>query len=144
MLQEAIVGGARYFNSDRHVALESVENPKGITIEWEMTSNLTQNGTILATILKSELERLFPINFFKYERDCTVDIEIVAQVATKEFWRNHYAEMKSAYQYLNTIETYPIARRGASCGMHVNISVACFGKTREQQRKNIMKLQWTI
>lgn len=134
------IGGARYFNSDRSVPLNEVENAKAITIEWEMTSNLTQDGNILATILKPELERLMPKNFFKFERDCTVDIEVVAQCATKEFWRNHYAEMKAIYSYLNTIQTYPNARRGASCGMHVNISVACFGKTREQQLKNIMKL----
>ena len=133
-------GGARYYTSDRHVALESVETPKAYAIEWEMASNLTQNGTILATILRPELERLFPVNFFKYERDATVDIEVVSQIATKEFWRNHYAEMKSAYTYLNTIETYPNARRGVSCGMHVNISMACFGKDSATQEKNIMKI----
>lgn len=132
-------GGSRYFTSDRHVSLESVEIPKAFSTEWEMTSRLTNNGTILATILKAELERLFPINFFKYERDCTVHIEVVSQCATKEFWRNHYAEMKSAYAYLETIQTYPNAY-GNGCGMHVNISVGLFGKDAQTQKKNIMKL----
>ena len=132
-------GGAKYYASDRAKPLHSIEFAKGYAIEWEMTSLLTRDSNILATILDAEFSRHFPENFYKYERDCTVDIECVSQVGTKAFWRNKYADVKEIYKYLKTIQTYPNAN-AQSCGMHVNISVANFGKDEATQRTNIMKL----
>ena len=135
----SFIGGAKYFASDRAKALETVDNAKGYGIEWEMTSCLTSNGTILATILNSEFSAHLPANFFKFEADCTVDIECVSQIGTKAFFRNHYTAFKAIYKYLKTIQTGPNFGN-ASCGMHVNISIANFGKTEAQQKANIMKL----
>ena len=132
-------GGAKYFASDRAKALSEVDNAKGYGIEWEMTSRLTSDGNILATILNSEFSAHLPQNFFKFENDATVDIECVSQIGTKAFYRNHYADFKAIYKYLNVIKTGP-NYGNASCGMHVNISIANFGKDRATQRTNIMKL----
>lgn len=135
----SFIGGAKYFASDRAKDLGTVENAKGYGIEWEMTSALTSNGTILATILDSEFRAHLPMNFFKFESDCTVDIECVSQIGTKAFFRNHYASFKAIYKYLKTIQTGPNFG-GQSCGMHVNISIANFGKDEATQKANIMKL----
>lgn len=132
-------GGAKYFASDRAKALADVITARGYGLEMEMTSRLTRDSRILATILNAELKAHMPLGFFKFERDCTVDIECITQVATKAFWRNHYAAMKAVYQYLKTIQTFPNAG-GQDCGMHVNISIANFGKDDATQRANIMKL----
>lgn len=132
-------GGAKYFASDRAKKLSDIINAKGYGIEWELTSALTHDGTVLATILNSEFKAHMPENFFKFERDCTVDIECVSQIGTKAFWRNHYAGMKAIYKYMKAIKTYPNAGE-QNCGMHVNISIANFGKDDATQRANIMKL----
>lgn len=135
----AFIGGAKYFASDRAKALNTVDNAKGYGIEWEMTSALTSDGTVLATILNSEFKSHLPENFFKFEADCTVNIECVSQIGTKAFYRNHYAGFKAIYKYLKVIQTGP--NFGANtCGMHVNISIANFGKDAATQRANIMKL----
>lgn len=135
----AFYDGAKYFASDRAKSLYDVTMPKGYAVEWEMTSNLTSDSTILATILNSEFKAHMPENFFKFERDCTVDIECVSQIGTKAFWRNHYAGMKAIYKYLKTVQTYPNANR-KSCGMHVNISIANFGKDEATQIANMAKI----
>lgn len=132
-------GGAKYFASDRAKALSEVATAKGYGIEWEMTSSLTSDGTVLATILNSEFSAHLPQNFFKFEHDCTVDIECVSQIGTKAFYRNHYASFKAIYKYLRVIQTGPNFG-GTNCGMHVNISIANFGKTEAQQKANLMKL----
>lgn len=135
----SFIGGAKYFASDRAKALRDVETAKGYGIEWEMTSRLSSNGTILATILNSEFSRHLPENFFKFEYDGTVDIECVSQIGTKAFFRNHYRDFKVIYKYLQTIQTGPNFG-DSSCGMHVNISIANFGKDTATQRANIMKI----
>ena len=132
-------GGAKYFASDRAKDLRDVETAKGYGIEWEMTSRLTQKGDILATILNAEFSNHLPNNFFKFEHDCTVNIECVSQIGTKAFWRNHYASFKAIYKYLNVIETGPNFGSN-TCGMHVNVSIANFGKDERTQKANIMKL----
>lgn len=135
----AFEGGAKYFASDRAKDLADVDTPKGYAIEMEMTSRLTRDGTVLATILNSEFSAHLPSGFFKYEDDCTVDIECVSQVGTKAFWRNKYASFKAIYKYLTVIQTGPNFGR-ETCGMHVNISIANFGKDRATQKANIMKI----
>ena len=132
-------GGAKYFASDRAKSLRDVETAKGYGIEWELTSRLTSDGDVLATILNSEFKAHLPQNFFKFEHDGTVDIECVSQIGTKAFYRNHYADFKAIYKYMNVIRTGPNFG-GTSCGMHINVSIANFGKDERTQRANVMKL----
>ena len=71
-----------------------------------------------------------------------IGIECITQVMKKSFIRNHYKDFKAMYEYFKAFKFS--ATRSGHCGMHVNISNALFGKTREKQVEAIRKLHYFI
>lgn len=130
-------GVNKYFTSDRFVKLdenyqrEDGKPCKGYGIEFELETWGFNSQTAFATVLREMVFKLFPSGLFKMQNDCTLDsgsvsgIECITQIMTKEFVRNHYRDFKTMFN-----DYFPIfdisASRSGNCGMHVNISNACF------------------
>ena len=130
-------GVNKYFTSDRFIKLDSNYQRedgkpcKGYGIEFELESWGFTTQTAFATVLREMVFKLFPNGLFKMQNDCTLSgsnidgIEAITQIMTKEFIRNHYKDFKTMFN-----DYFPIfdisAVRSNNCGMHVNISNACF------------------
>ena len=130
-------GVNKYFTSDRFIKLDSnyqrIDGKacKGFGIEFELESWGFNNQTAFATVLKQMIFKIFPDGLFKMQNDSTLSggscsgIECITQVMTKEFIRNNYKNFKTMFN-----DYFPIfdisAVRSGHCGMHVNISNACF------------------
>ena len=137
-----------YFVSDRAEKLTVTDNGlsrangnalKGYGLEIEIESSINSQ-TVLAEIFDKVIFSHFPKSLFKMQNDGSLNgassVEVITQVMTKEFVRNHYADFKGMWEYMRALNTMP----GNSCGMHCNISTALFGKDLDTQKKNIMKL----
>jgi hypothetical protein len=144
----------KYFTSDRFIPLnDNFERPDGqplqgfgLEIETECKGILEE--TVLAEVLDKIVFAHFPADLFKMQHDGSLggrtSAECITQVMTKSFIRNHYRDFKLMY---NTyFPAFQISADSAttSCGMHVNISNAVFGKTRETQAEAIRKLYYII
>ena len=124
-------------NSDRWI--EADGTPKSYGFEWEMTSRIHQTR-VLATIIEKCIYPLFPEGLFKQQSDGSLggnsSTEVISMPMTKAYIRNAYNSFKAAYDFLAAIDTMP----DDSCGMHVNISMPCFGATREKQEAAVLRL----
>lgn len=144
----------KLFTSDRYEVLDasymrtSGKPYKGYGLEIETECFAGINDTQYADLLDNMVLNEFPKDLFKKEHDASLhggsaSAELVTQVMTKEFIRNHYAAFK--YMYDNKFKTWNIScAQTGNCGMHVNISNACFGTTKETQDKAIRKLYYII
>lgn len=125
------------FASDRPTAADGTKKTFGLEIEME--SGQTNRDT-LAFLVEYGVYPLFPNGLMKQQRDGSLrgntSTEIITQPMTKAFIRNQYNAFKAMWLFLKQHDTMP----GASCGMHTNVSMVCFGKTREAQEKAIMRL----
>lgn len=140
------------FTSDRKKPLSEVSLVKGIGVEWETslislarqgltTSSSEQLGALAATALKYVLQAM-PEDFFRMEHDRSISgIECPSQIGTKEFWRNHYGNMKNLYEMAREIGVYP---DNDSCGMHINISLGLFGTSVEKWQEPIKKFCYMV
>ncbi len=139
----------KYFTSDRFIKLDEhfrrVDGKplKGFGLEIETECNSVKNATVYAEMLQSVIFSHFPADLFKLQRDGSLDglvsAEAITQVMTKEFVRNHYADFKLMYDTYFPAFDISCSRSG-NCGMHVNISNACFGRTEAAQELAIKKL----
>lgn len=129
--------GFRIANSDRFI--EPNETIKSYGVEIELCSRINSD-LALGIILEKVVFPAFPAGLFKQQSDCSLDgnstSEVITLPMTKAFIRNHYNDFKAMWMFLADIGTAP----NNSCGMHTNISLACFGKTREKQLKAIQTL----
>lgn len=143
----------KYFTSDRFVRLdENFRRPDGkplrgygLEIETECTG--ITNETVYAEMLQSVIFAHFPADLFKLQHDGSlggsVNAEAITQVMTKEFIRNNYAAFKLMYDTYFPAFQVSCSRTG-NCGMHVNISNGCFGRTAEAQTLAIRKLLYIV
>lgn len=153
----------KYFTSDRYIMLdEHFRQPNGqplegygLEIETECFS--VKETTIVADVFLKIIFVLFPADLFKMQEDGSlghwsyhnnsdsscVGIECITQVMKKSFIRNNYPAFKAMYNSYFPAFKISCAESGR-CGMHVNISNACFGKTEEKQLEAIRKLHYII
>ena len=131
-------GENKYFTSDRFIKLDSNYRRtdgkpiKGYGIELELESWGFTSHKAFATVLRDIVFKSFPDGLFKMQNDCTLEggtthggIEAITQIMTKEFIRNHYKDFKTMFnEHFNIFDIS--ASRSGNCGMHVNISNACF------------------
>ena len=143
----------KYYTSDRTIPLD--ENYQradgkplkayGLEIETECQGITVQR--IYAEILEKIVFSKFPNDLFKMQNDRSLrgqtSSECITQPMTKEFIRNNYANFKLMYDEYFPAFAVSCSRSG-NCGMHVNISTACFGRTAENQADAIRKLYYII
>ncbi len=138
-----------YFVSDR--AQELDENfrlldgseIKGFGLEIETNSNSIDSRAIAANVVKYVVYPLFPKNLFKCQTDGSITgPEIITQVMTKAFIRNHYKDFKQMYN--EVFPAFGFTCQNRDCGMHVNISTALFGKEMAQREECVRKLYYFI
>ena len=146
----------RYYTSDRFERLlregAFYKRPNGkvmlgFGLEIETECWGISNETVLAETLNKIILAEFPTGLFKLQSDGSLrgdsSAEIITQVMTREFIRNHYADFKKMYDYY--FKSYSIsAARTGNCGMHCNISLGNFGKTAETQAEAVRKLFYLI
>lgn len=141
----------KYFTSDRYIPLnESFVRPdgkplKGYGLEIETECRGIHNQGVYAEVLSSIIFAQFPADLFKMQNDGSLSgdtsAECITQVMTKEFIRNNYSAFKLMY------DTYFPAFNitcGTNCGMHANISRACFGRSEAAQTLAVKKLYYII
>ena len=143
----------KVFTSDRTILLDAVYHRidgkalKGFGLEIETECWTVNNSNVYATLLKTAILSAFPEDLFKLQRDGSLtggesSAEIITQIMTKEFIRNQYPAFKAMFQ---SFEEMGIScTRSGHCGMHTNISNACFGGTEASQEKAIRKLYYFI
>ena len=142
----------KYFTSDRYMQLDEHfrradgKPLKGYGLEIETECSGLSNSTVYAEVLEKIIFPHFPADLFKLQRDGSlggdVSAECITQVMTKEFIRNQYASCKMMY---NTyFPAFGISCNSGRCGMHVNISNACFGRSEATQALAIRKLLYVV
>lgn len=144
----------KYFTSDRFIPLdENFRRPDGLPlagvgIEVETECNGIINETVLAEVFDKIIFDKFPADLFKMQHDGSLggrtSAECITQVMTPSFVRNHYKDFKTMYDTYFPAFNISADSARTSCGMHVNISVALFGKTEEQQATAIRKLYYIV
>ena len=141
-------GERLYFVSDRAKKLdERFRLPdgspvKGYGFEIETDSSIPDNR-ISANVVKYTVYPLFPANLFKCQADSTITgCEIITQVMTKSFIRNHYKDFKTMYNEI--FPAFGFSCQNSHCGMHVNISTALLGGTLKAQEESTRKLYYFI
>lgn len=141
----------KYYTSDRYEKLTpDFKRPngqplKGWGFEIETACNSIMDDSVLAEVMDKMIFSHFPADLFKFQHDGSLSgrstVECITQVMTKLFIRNHYKEFKLMYDhYFKALGI----RCNSSCGMHTNISNACFGDTREAQELAIRKLFYIV
>lgn len=138
-----------YFVSDRAQDLDENfrlldgSEIKGYGLEIETNSNSIDSRSVAANVVKYVVYPLFPANLFKCQSDGSITgPEIITQVMTKAFIRNHYKDFKQLYN--EVFPAFGFTCQNADCGMHVNISTALLGKDTEQRADNVRKLYYFI
>lgn len=142
----------KYFTSDRYIPLdENFNRPdgqplQGVGLEIESECTTITNTTVLAEVLNNVVFSHFPADLFKLQRDGSLggssSAECITQVMTQQFIRNNYRNFKLMYD--TYFKGLGISCDSGNCGMHVNISNACFGKTEETQAEAIRKLYYIV
>lgn len=145
-------GSNKYFTSDRYIPLDrSFNRPdgkplKGYGLEIELECHGVRNQTVLAEVLHKIIFANFPADLFKMQNDCSLggdsNAECITQVMTREFIRNNYANFKLMYD--TYFPAFQIGCGSGNCGMHVNISNACFGSTEKTQAEAVRKLYYIV
>jgi len=148
--------GLYYLNSDRKIKLDDDyrradgQPLQGFGLEIETECHGTRNTAVLAEVFQNIIFPKFKFGDvqFKMQEDGSLggdsSVEVISQVMTKSRIRNDYAAYKLMFDtYFQSFGITADARH-TSCGMHVNVSNACFGKTEAQQRENVMKLHYML
>ena len=142
----------KYFTSDRYEELDESfrrkggQALKGYGLEIETECSGISNETVLAEVLHKIIFDHFPADLFKLQRDGSLcgssSAECITQIMTREFVRNNYASFKLMYDVY--FPAFGIGCASGNCGMHVNISNACFGAAKKTQDEAIRKLYYIV
>lgn len=133
------------FSSD----LRTLENGKeakgyGLEIETECTSIVAD--IVLANIYRHVIFPKFPAGLFKMQHDGSLggrsSAECITMPMTREGVRNLYPAFKQMYDVY--FPAFGISCTSGNCGMHVNISNACFGAKEATQEEAIRKFYYII
>ena len=143
----------KYFTSDRYINLDAnFRRPdgkplKGYGLEIEAECNGITKQDVLAEVLDKIVFAQFPADLFKMQRDGSLggrsSAECITQVMTREAVRNCYAGFKAMYDVYFPAFSISCSSSG-NCGMHVNISNACFGNAESSQALAIKKLLYIV
>lgn len=156
----------KFFNSDRVINITSdykvSEDNTASTLriakvgsdiqsygnEIELTCSTINDSTVLANILHLVYSKCFPVDFIRMEDDGSLysdtslsSAECVTQTYSKAWMRNNYAGFEAMFKYF---EEFGITPGDYCCGMHVNIGLANFGKTKEKQDDAIRKFWYLV
>ncbi len=144
--------GNKYFTSDRSMPLTATYSRpdgkalKGYGLEIETECRGISNQRVLAEVLDKIIFPHFPAGLFKMQNDGSLggasSAECITQIMTREFVRNNYANFKLMYD--TYFPAFGIGCASGNCGMHVNISNACFGSKQETQDAAIRKLYYIV
>lgn len=139
----------KYFTSDRFILLDSHFNRpdgkplRGFGLEIETECMGITNSTVYAEMLQNVVLNHFPADLFKLQHDGSlggqVSAEIITQVMTREFIRNQYPNWKLMYQTYFPAFQISCSRSG-NCGMHTNVSLGMFGRSKAAQDLAIRKI----
>ena len=142
----------KYFTSDRFIPLDSGFNRpdgqplQGFGLEIETECSQITDSDVLAEVYDRIIFSHFPADLFKMQHDGSLggrsNAECITQVMTQQFIRNHYRDFKLMYD--TYFPAFGIGCDNGRCGMHVNISNACFGKTLETQTEAIRKFYYMV
>ena len=143
----------KYFTSDRFILLnERFQRAdgkplQGYGLEIETECNGITSTSVYAEVLQKIVFEHFPADLFKLQRDGSLggstSAEAITQPMTQAFVRNQYKNFKLMYNtYFDAFNVSCSA--SGRCGMHVNISNACFGKTKAVQDDSIRKLLFFV
>lgn len=142
----------KYFTSDRFIKLDEHFNRpdgkplQGFGLEIETECRGIGNSTVLAEVMEKIIFAAFPADLFKMQRDGSLggdtSAECITQVMTRDFIRNQYPAFKAMYD--TYFPAFGISCDSVNCGMHVNISNACFGNKPESQELAIKKLLYIV
>lgn len=140
----------KYFTGDRFIKLDQHFNRpdgkplKGFGLEIETECRGLNNATVYAEVLSNIIFKHFPDDLFKLQHDGSLggdtSAECITQVMTREFIRNHYQSFRLMYDTYFPAFGISCSRSG-NCGMHVNISNGCFGRSQSAQEKGFMNLE---
>jgi len=151
----------KYFTSDRYIELdEHFRRPDGLPLEGYGLEIETEcwgikSARVLADVMEKIIFVLFPADLFKMQRDGSlghdygdydercIGVECITQVMKKSFIRNNLASFKAMYDVYFKAFDISCSKSG-HCGMHVNVSNAVFGNTKEKQIEAIRKLHYFI
>lgn len=143
----------KYFTSDRYIPLDANFNRpdgkplQGYGLEIETECQGIRSQAVLAEVLEKIIFAQFPADLFKMQRDGSLDglssAECITQVMTKAFIRNQYQAFRAMYDAYFPAFQISCSASGA-CGMHVNISLACLGKTTKAQEEATKKLLYIV
>lgn len=143
----------RYFTSDRFIKLneqfqrEDGKPLKGFGLEIEIECFSISSRKALAEVLDKIIFAQFPPHLFKMQSDGSLEgessAECITQPMSKEFIRNNYRNFKNMFDHYFKIFDISAVQTG-NCGMHCNISNACFGREQKTQEQNIRKLYYIV
>ena len=145
----------KYYTSDRFVKLdEHFRRPdnkplRGFGTEIELQSFGIKTDRALAEVLEKIIFPNFPEDLFKMQSDSSLysdsasSAECITQVMTREFIRNNYANFKKMFDVYFPAFGISCSKTGA-CGMHVNISLGCFGRDEKTQAECVRKLLYFV
>lgn len=148
--------GNWYLNSDRKIRLdenfkrEDGQALQGYGLEIETECNGVSNRTVLAEVYSKIIFPLFKFGDvqFKMQRDGSLggesSAEVITQVMTKSRIRNDYQAYKAMFNTYFPAFGISADSYHTSCGMHVNVSNALFGKTEAAQEEAIRKLYYIV
>lgn len=145
-----------YYTSDRKIELtadyQRIDGKamKGYGFEIETESFEGMGTDVLAEVYERVIFPMFPNGLFKMQTDASLgggiatgSAECITQVMTKEAVRNSYPAFKAMFdKYFKAFHIS--ASKTGNCGMHINISNACFGNTEKAQELAIRKLHYIV
>lgn len=144
----------KYYTSDRYELLdEYFRRPNGAPLqgyglEIETECNGIISSKVLAEVYNKIIFTHFPEDLFKLQRDGSLggrtSAECITQVMTKSAIRNNYKAFMAMYNTYFPEFNIKADSEETHCGMHVNISNACFGKTLQAQETAIRKLYYIV
>lgn len=143
----------KYYTSDRVIELtDNYERAdgkplKGYGLEIETECNGIENQTVLAEVYEKIIFPKFPTDLFKMQNDGSLggdsSAECITQIMTREAIRNNYNAFKTMFDVYFPAFGISAADSGR-CGMHVNISLGCFGSSAVAQADAVRKLYYII
>lgn len=149
----------KFFNSDRVFELNSdytIKEGKGVMktgatikaygFEMETECSTVCNSDVYTNLIGMVFDRLFPADMWRMERDGSLggrsQAECITQTMSKAFIRNNYKNFKSMWDEF--FPAFGITTQNSSCGMHVNVSLACLGSNETQQKESARKLYYLV
>ena len=149
------------------VERKTMKVKKGYGLEIETENFAISDSDVCVQVYKNMVFNVFHEDLFKYEHDGSlgvtetlytqennnnwtttkrvtrgVGVECITQVMTKEFIRNNYPQWKELFARFEQVRTSCVET--LNCGMHVNVSNTCFGRTKNNQIDAIKKLYYII